>query len=205
MTRDDIQELKTPLMVFAAVLVVTTALVWYSGSVSDGAHQRLLQQETQLKQMRLRIQNAGEEKEMIGRYLTGYRQLEQAGFVGDEQRINWLDALRMANQQSNIFGVEYEISVQRTYAHAAELNPGPLALKESVMKLKLRLLHEEDLARFFQALGRQGGGFFTVDQCVLRRTKPGEVDPSRAVQANLLAECDVSWVTAKPGTAEKKS
>jgi hypothetical protein len=202
--REDLQELRTPLIIFAVAIVVAWVLIWYSGSVADKAQQKLAQQETQLKQARLRIQNAGDEKEMIRRYLGGYRQLEQAGFVGDEQRINWLDALRMANQQANIFGVEYEISAQRPYAHAAELNPGPLALKESVMRLKLRLLHEEDLPRFFQALGRQAGGFFTLDECVVRRTKPGEVQVAANVQPNLHAECEVSWVTAKPATAEKK-
>lgn len=206
MNREDIRELRTPLIVLAAFLALAFLFVWYSGTVAERAHQKLAQQETQLKQMRLRIQNAGEEKEMINRYLGAYRQLEQAGFVGDEQRINWLDALRIANQQANIFGVEYEISPQRPYAHAAELKPGPVALKESVMRLRLRLLHEEDLLRFFQALHRQGGGFFTLDECVVKRLKGSEAAAAAAgpVQPNLLAECEVAWVTAKPAAADKK-
>jgi hypothetical protein len=205
MNREDLQALRTPLIAFAFTLVLSFALVYYAASVAEHAHLRLTQQEAQLRAARLRIQNAGEERDMIGRYLAPFRQLEQAGFVGEEQRINWLDSLRTANQLSNIYGVEYEISPQRPYANAAEFNPGALLLKESVMRLKLRLLHEEDLPRFLQALSSQGGGYFAVDECVVRRIKPGEVEPAKIAQPNLLAECELSWLTAKPpGPAEKK-
>ena len=108
----------------------------------------------------------------------------------------------MANQQANIFGVEYEISAQRPYAYAAEFNPGQLLLQESVMRLRLRLLHEEDLPRFLQALGRQGGGFFTVDQCIMKRLRPGEAESVLQFQPNLSAECELSWLTAKPATGD---
>jgi hypothetical protein len=203
-TREDLQSLRTPLIALGLTLVAAFVLVFYSAAVADRAHARFQRTEVDLKQARLRIQNAGEEKDMIGRYLGGYQQLEKAGFVGDEQRINWLDALRVANQQANIFGVEYEITAQRPYAYAAEFNPGPLALKESVMRLKLRLLHEEDLPRFLQTLARQGGGFFNVDQCVVRRVKAGEAEVAQNVQPNLLAECELSWLTVKPAAAAEK-
>jgi hypothetical protein len=203
MTREDIQALRTPLIVLGIVLLASAALVYSSGFVLDSSRELLTQREGQLRQARLRIQNAGEEKEMIGRYLAGYQQLARTGFVGDEQRINWLDSLRMANEQASIFGVEYEISVQRPYAYAAEFNPGKLDLQESVMHLRLRLLHEEDLPRFFQALGRQGGGLFVVDQCVMKRLRPGETEKTVGVQPNLSAECDLSWLTAKPATEKK--
>ena len=56
------------------------------------------------------------------------------------------------------------------------MNPGQIQLQESVMKLRFRLLHEEDLPRFLDALGRHGVGFFTVEQCAMRRLRPGDVD-----------------------------
>lgn len=204
MNREDLQALRAPLIVLAVVLLAAAGLVYSSAAVLDSARQLLSQRESQLRDARLRIQNAGEEKEMIARYLAGYQRLAQAGFVGEEQRINWLDSLRVANQQANIFGVDYEISAQRPYVYAAEFNPGQLLLQESVMRLRLRLLHEDDLTRFFQALARQGGGFFTVDQCIMRRLKPGEADRVLQFQPNLSAECDLAWLTAKPATAVEK-
>ena len=204
MTREDLQALRTPLIVLGAVAIVSLVLVLYSGGLVEAFQQKLTQREGELRQERLRIQNAGEEKEMIGRYLGPYQQLAQSGFVGEEQRINWLDGLRTANSQANIFGIEYDISAQRAYAHSAEFNPSQLSLQESVMRLRLRLLHEEDLPRFLQALARQGGGLFTIDQCTIRRTKLAEIERTVNVQPNLSAECDLSWVTARPKGAEKK-
>jgi hypothetical protein len=204
MTRDDLEALRIPLIVLAVTTVLAAGLVYLSSGVLENAHKVLSQRESQLRQARIRIQNAGEEKEMIARYLAGYQQLAQAGFVGDEQRINWLDSLRMANEDAGIFGVEYDISAQRPYAYAAEFNAGQLLLQESVMRLKFRLLHEEDLPRFFNALARGSGGFFTVDQCLVRRLKAGEVEKNLQFQPHLAAECELRWLTVRPAAAGEK-
>jgi hypothetical protein len=204
MIRQDLEALRVPLIVLAVTLLTSAAFVYLSGNMFDAAKQRLANRDSELRQVRQRIQNAGEEKEMISRYLDRYQQLAAAGFVGEEQRINWLDSLRMANEEARIFGVEYDISAQRPYAYAAEFNAGQLLLHESVMHLRFRLLHEEDLPRFFDALARRGGGLYTVEQCALKRMKSGEADRTAQFQANLAAECDLRWLTIKPQPPEKK-
>lgn len=205
MTREDLEALRTPLIALAMTLIVAAGVILYSGSLHDGARRLLAQRETQLKDARLRIQNAGEEKDMISRYVGAYHQLARAGFVGEEQRINWLDGLRTANDQARTSSVEYDIGAQKSYAYAAEFNVGQLQLNESIMQLRFRLLHEEDLPRFFEALARSGGGFFTVDRCVMRRLRQGEGDRGSPMPQNLFAECDVRWLTVRPpAIAEKK-
>jgi hypothetical protein len=204
MNREDLQALRIPLSVLGVTLVAAILVMWFSSGVLDSAERTKAQRETQLREARGRIQNAGEEKEMIGRYLGTYQQLARAGFVGDEQRINWLDSLRMANEEARTFGVEYDIGAQKPYLYSAELNPGQLVMQESVMHLKFRLLHEEDLPRFFNALARYGGGYFTIEQCHMRRMRSGEVDKAVTVQPNLTAECDLRWLTVKPATAADK-
>jgi hypothetical protein len=148
------------------------------------------------------LQVARTEKNIIVRYLDGFRQLERAGFVGDEQRINWLDGLRLANQQADLFGVDYQIGAQSPYAYAAEFSPGPIMLNQSVMQVRFRLLHEGDLDRFLDSLARQGAGIFTVDQCLMRR-----IDTRGVIryQPNVNAECSLSWITVRVGaSAEQK-
>jgi hypothetical protein len=203
-TRQDLQALRTPLIALASALVAAIALISFSATVLDKARQLLVQRETQLREARLRIQNAGEEKEMISRYLGAYQQLARAGFVGEEQRINWLDSLRLANEEARIFGVEYDISQQRPYVYSAEFSIGKLQLQESLMRLRFRLLHEEDLLRFFDALNRRGGGFFTIDQCSIRRLKAGEAEKTLQFQPNLAAECDLRWLTVRPAPPPEK-
>ncbi len=203
MNQADLQALRNPLLALAAVALIGALAVYYSGRLMISARQLLAQQQVQLKDAQTRLQRSGDEKDVIVRYIGGFRQLERTGFVGDEQRINWLDGLRLANQQADLFGVDYQIGAQKPYAFASEFSPGALALNESTMRVRFRLLHEGDLGRFFDALARQGTGIFTIDQCQLRRIDTGGVI---RYQPNVSAECDLSWITVKVGAggAQKK-
>ena len=204
-TRQDIDALRVPLIALLVTIVVAAAVVFVSGTILDSARQLLVKRDNELRQARLKIQNAGEEKELISRYLGSYQQLARAGFVGEEQRITWLDTLRAANEEARIFGVEYDLSAQRPYAYAAEFNPGQLLLQESVMHIKFGMLHEEDLPRFLDALARRGGGYFTVDDCVVRRLRNEPEVNLAQVEAKLSADCNLRWLTVRPpGPGDKK-
>jgi hypothetical protein len=202
MTQTDLQALRTPLLALLAVAVAGASMVYYSERLEMTARRQLAQQQAQLKDARTRLQKSGDEREIIIRYLDRYRQMERLGYIGEEQRINWLDGLRLANRQADLFGVDYQIGTQRPYVYAADYSPGQLALHQSVMRLRFRLLHEEDLLRFFNALARQGTGLFTIDQCMLRRINTGGVI---RYQPNVTAECDLSWITVKvaPGPQQR--
>ena len=201
MTPDDLRALRNPLIALLLVLLAGASAIYYSDRLKAVARQQLVQQQNQLKDARTRLQKSGDEKDIIVRYLDGYLQLERSGFIGEEQRINWLDGLRIANQQADLFGVDYQIGTQKPYPYTAAFNVGQMALNQSVMKLQFRLLHEEDLMRFLAALARQGGGIFTVDQCSLRR-----VDTRGAIryQPNVTADCELSWITARVGGAAQR-
>ncbi|MCW5605443.1 MAG: hypothetical protein KIT18_12950 [Burkholderiales bacterium] len=200
MSRNDLKALQNPLLLLIVVALLAAGAVYYSDTLLRQARQQLSQQQKLLTDARMRLQRSGDEKEIIVRYLGAYQQLARAGFVGEEQRINWLDGLRIANQQADLFGVDYQISAQKPYPYANEFNPGQLALMHSEMKLRFRLLHEGDLMQLFGALARQGVGVFSIDYCSMRRA-----DSSNAIryQPNLSAECDLSWITVRP-TSEKK-
>ena len=201
MTQADLQALRNPLLVLATVALLGALSVYYSSRMMIAARQQLAQQQVQLKEARTRLQKSGEEKDIIVRYIDRFRQLERAGFVGAEQRINWLDGLRLANQQTDLFGVDYQIGVQSAYPFASEFSPGPLMLKQSVMRVRFRLLHEGDLSRFFNALANQDSGIFTIDQCRLRRIDTGGVI---RYQPNVNAECDLSWITIEVGASAEQ-
>ncbi|MDP2240341.1 MAG: hypothetical protein Q8K18_09285 [Burkholderiales bacterium] len=202
MNAEDLKALQFPLIVLLCVALLGAGAIYYSDALLDQSQKKLVQEQKQLKEARTRLQRSGSEKEVIVQYLGGYQQLERSGFAGEEKRINWLDGLRLANQQAELFGADYQISTQKPYPYAAEFNPAPLKLVESEMKLRLRLLHSEDLMRFFNALARQNAGLFLINACKMNRIETGGVI---RVQPNVMAECELSWVTAQPGaTTEKK-
>jgi hypothetical protein len=200
----DLRALSKPLIVLAAVVAVGASAVIYSARQVKNARGEVDTQQARLAEAVNRVQQSGQEKGVIDRYVEPYRQLERAGIVGEEQRIGWIDALRTANREADLYGVEYDVGPQQAYTFANEVNAGTLSVNQSLMKLRLGLLHEADLFRFFQALSAQKAGSFAVNQCSLQRLP---VDLSVPVnQPTLKAECDVAWITiAGPSSPEAKS
>lgn len=184
-----------PLLVLVAAIAATVAAGVFTGEQTQTAQRKLAAQRTQMREAQTRVQKSGSEKEMITRYLPDYKKLGALGFVGDEQRINWLDALRNANQKVEMFGINYDISAQQPYPHAAAFAPGQMNMMQSVMKLRFQMLHEEDLPLFLQYLSEQNAGVFVVNQCSVRRAATTQ---TTRYQPNMLAECQLAWITAQP-------
>lgn len=211
--------LTLPLIVLMAVLLAVAGALNFSLNTLQAARQQFGAQQAQLREAQTRVYQSGAEKERIVRYLPGYQQLAALGFVGEEQRINWLNALRVVNQKGGWFGVDYEISPRRPYiapivpivpppllpppaspsSPSPPLATGTMHVMQSVMKLRFQLLHEEDLPAFFDLLSKQQAGLFLLDQCTLRRTAGSAAPaPTLRFQPNLAADCQVSWITAQP-------
>jgi hypothetical protein len=190
--------------VLVIVIAVSIGLIRYSDRGVKKAQQEVGAQQRLLVEARNKVQQSGQEKEAIERYVEPYQQLERAGIVGDEKRISWIDALRTANSEVDLYGVEYQLEPQQAYAFKKEAAADSLPVNQSVMKLRFELLHEGDLMRFFQALAAQNVGRFTVNECKLQRLPVSLAVPVN--QPTLKAECEVAWITiASPAPEESKS
>lgn len=190
--RKGLPPLALPGIVLATALIVAVLLVRYSEGLVSQAKGTLATQEQALSDARKKFSNAGAEKDIITRYLGTYQALQELGFAGGEQRINWVDSLRKANRDAGMFGVEYQIGQQGAYPLASEIGGSNLPMKHSVMRLTVPLLHEGDLMRFFRLLANQRAGVFTLNSCQIRRNAPLD---AAATQPRLGADCEVSWVT----------
>jgi hypothetical protein len=195
MNAEELKALRTPLILLALTLAAAAGAIYYTHLLHQQGKVTLAQKQKQLSEAKTRMQRSGDEKAIIVQFVDRYRQLQQSGFAGEEQRINWLDALRSANERTDLFGINYEIGAQQPYPYAAELNPGKISLRQSLMKLDFQILHEGDLLRFFEVLRAQNAGLFHLEQCLMRRT-----DTSGALrfQPNISASCQLAWITASP-------
>lgn len=199
----DLRALSKPLLTLGIVGAIAAAAVWYSGKAVTGAQAEIKGEEAKRIEARNQIQRSGQEKSVIEHYIEPYRELERAGIVGEERRIGWIDALRAANQEADLFGVEYEVSPQQAYSFSGEVGAGPLTIHQSLMKLRFALLHEGDLFRFFDALAAQRVGRFSVNQCTLTRLPVDLAVPVN--QPTLNAQCELAWITIAGPPEEGKS
>lgn len=203
MNASELRALQTPLILLLIIVALGAGLIYQLDQTLATTKRELSLQQNQMREARTRLQKSGDEKDIIVRYLPSYQYLQRVGFVGDEQRLNWLEGLRLSNLQTQLFGVQYSIGSQQPYDFASELDPGQLTLQQSVMKLNFQLLHEGDLMNFLAALGKQGAGFFSVNQCRVERLGTGG---SIRFQPNLRVDCDIAWITLRPSSpGDKKS
>lgn len=196
LARKDLASMKFPGVVLLTALVVAFVLIDMSSTTRDRTAQQLNAHGSALREAQQRYHLAGEEVELIRRYLPEYRQLQMRGFVGPEQRVNWIEGLRVANQRAGLFGVNYQISAQAPFPHVSQANPMSRQIRHSQMRLSFGVMHEGELMRLFRELEAQRSGVFALTGCSLDRgAKTGDPAPR---EANLTAECHISWLTIDP-------
>jgi hypothetical protein len=203
--KQDLQKLQTPLLILAAVIIVVISLFGAAQYFNQNQEIALQNQQNLLNAARQRYQLSGAEKDMIIEYLPKYQMLISKGFVGEEQRIAWVEHLREQHKMQKLFGIKYSISPQEKYTPAFAANLGGFTLNRSVMKLELDMLHEGDLLQLTEALSTENSAPFILRDCEINRLNPGS-QLSNQLIANLHALCELDWLTLRePATAQVSS
>ena len=193
--------LSAPLLVFAGACAVAGTLLYYTLQSSTASDAQLERERAALSDIRQKSTQADQEKLLIERYRDTYETLRQGGVIGPEQRVNWLDALRAADQAVQTLGVDYQLSQQAT--SPIKLDTGGYKLQQTTMKIGIKLLHEEDLANFLRALETQRAGLYLLQSCTLSRSASGAF--SVRFESKLNAECELAWLSLVDSVAENAS
>lgn len=146
-----------------------------------------------LEAARSRYRTIDEQKRLIETWLPAFRSLQAAGIIGEERRLEWIEALRAAAARVALPSLRYRIEPRSTYESGLHLDAGGYGAFSTVVRLEAGLLHEGDLERLIGEFGNASAGLFRIERCDVRRTGPDFVMRSDA--ANLTAECDLRWIT----------
>jgi hypothetical protein len=202
--KQDWQKLKAPLLILAAVTLAVISLFGAAYYFNQNQEVALQNQQNLLNAARQRYQLSGAEKDMIVDYLPKYQMLISKGFVGEEQRIEWVEHLRQQHKMQKLFGIKYSISPQEKYTPAFAANLGGFTMNRSLMKLELDMLHEGDLLRLTEALNAENSAPFILRDCEINRLNPGS-QLSNQLTANMHALCELDWLTLREPAAAQLS
>lgn len=192
LNRHDWRKLRNALLGLGVALVIALLLIEFSRQLAEKASAALSAEQSRLAQARSRLQSSDMEKQNIIKYLPIYQRLITQGFVGEEKREDWIEALRLIQANNKLFGIKYRISKQENYTPNFTVNRGQFALHRSVMKLQLPMLHEGDLLLLLQALKQEQSSMFMVRDCEIKRLNP---IPQIKLSPNSQAECSLDWLT----------
>ncbi|MTV41965.1 hypothetical protein [Duganella radicis] len=130
------------------------------------------------------------EKRDIRNFQRRFVELRQRGLIGDERRLEWLDAIRRAQAELKLPPLSYEIEPQQVVQLEAPLDLGEYQLRGSRMHLHMELLHELDLFNFFQTL--RENSYVAVQDCSIKRLGVVAGTPGAST---LGADCTLNWIT----------
>ena len=198
--RKDLAPLRLPIIALVAALVLSLLLIDYSGDLRSIEAERMRAASARADEASKRYRDSDLEKEIIARYLPQYQELQKHGFIGSENRINWIDALRIADQQTGGFGVQYQLSAQAPYKGLLSGEPIASRLRRSTMDIRFGLVHEGQFLAFLDALEQQRAGMYALRSCSIQ---PVHRDKPQPRTRNLSARCEIDWLTLVPPGAEE--
>ena len=184
--------IKTPLILFATVMMFSIVVIAVSGVYLDQTYESRESEKRTMGIWKNKISVAKESNEMIDKYERRYKGLLETNIIGEENRLNWLETIQAAANSRGISSVKYNIASQ----HLVEDRKGMhrangLKVYRSDMTIDMAMAHEGDLFAMFGALEDKAKGLFTVNKCIIEQA----IKSSKINAENMQAYCELSWYT----------
>jgi hypothetical protein len=184
--RNELRTVRRAALVFASVLLLAGSAAIATSYVA-GQQAARTQSATRIQQRALsRLRNVAIEQQDILQYQPRFLALRQAGLIGRENRLAWVEAVRTVQAQRKLPSVSYDIEPQQAVTMDQPLDLADYQLRASRMQLHMGLVHEMDLFALLDSLQR--AGLFSVEDCTLRRAA---LQLDAGATPSILSECTV--------------
>jgi hypothetical protein len=198
LTVRDLPKLWLPLAAALAMCIVAGLLIWGSQLDASKAERERNAATTARNQIEHRLRQVRTEEQEIKERIQLLQQLQDAGVIGEEKRLDWMEGLRDIQHQMRIPGMNYEFGAQTSLDKGENTT---YVWFSSTMRLQLRLLHEEDLLNFLARVQSSAKALVIVRSCKLAPL-PRQADARQGL-AELSAECDMQWLTTRRTNIKK--
>jgi hypothetical protein len=192
LTRDEARQLAGPVALAAALAIGGAALVWSAGEAQRSAKRNFAAVQAERRQSTERLARIAEEEREVKEKIDLYQRLKQLHVLGEEQRLEWADAIARIRKERELLDLRYTVERKRLLTSVAG-KPGNVDFYASTMKVDLALLHEEDLLRFLADLRESGNAYYAVRRCGLTRT--GQAVSGTGMTPRLRADCEIDLIT----------
>ena len=200
LTSDELKRLLAPLAIALVALAAGVALLWSAGQTLAAAQRTVAAATAERKQNVERLARIAEEEREVRQKLDVYQRLKRLHIVGEENRLEWADAIARIRRSRELLDLRYVIERQKLLASLPG-RPGSVDFYASTMKVELALLHEEDLLRFLSDLRDSGYAYYAVRRCDVTRT--GQAGSGATLAPRLRAGCDIDLITIRDRGARR--
>ena len=200
-TAAELKKLALPVLLLVALLGAGAGLILWIQSQQKDAERQLAAATTERAQAAARLTRIAEEEKEVNDKLAVYRRLKSLHILGEEQRLEWADAMTRIRTTRELLDMRYIVDRQRLIGTFAA-KPASVDFYASTMKVDIALLHEGDLLAFLRELRDSGNAYYSIRRCAINRT--GQAATGTSIVPRLRAECEIDLITIMD-RAEKKS
>jgi hypothetical protein len=191
-TAADLKKLALPLLALVALLGAGAGLILWAQHEHKSAERQLAAARAERSQAQERLTRIAEEEKEVNDKLAVYRRLKGLHILGEEQRLEWADAMTRIRTSRELLDVRYLVDRQRVISTIAG-KPAGVEFFASTMKVDIALLHEGDLLTFLHDLRDSGNAYYAVKRCAIART--GTAPTGTSIVPRLRAQCEIDLIT----------
>jgi hypothetical protein len=192
LSAEELRKLAAPLAMLVALLAAGAGLIYWIEQEQRTTLQQLAGAREERNQARDRLTRIAEEEKEVSDKLEVYRRLKNLHILGEEQRLEWADAMTRIRNSRELLDLRYSVGRQQTIASIPG-KPANVDFYSSTMKVDIALLHEGDLLGFLRDLRESGNAFYSIKRCAISRT--GIAATGTSIVPRLRAECDIDLIT----------
>jgi len=196
----DLKRLQWALAFLVVMALIGGGSVWTTLQLKQISDRAASESANARKNIQTKLARASEEQQELRDKIVRFQALKAKGYIGPEQRLDWIETIARIKAARRIFKLDYELAAQR--AVDATILPGGASaggfqIMSSQMRLELQLLHEGELLAFLAELRNAVQALVQVRSCAIERLASDNTD--RGSKAQLKAECILEWITLKEG------
>ena len=191
-TAAELKKLALPLLLLLVLLAAGAGLILWIQGEQQLAERQLAVARTERAQAQERLTRIADEEKEVNEKLAVYRRLKALHILGEEQRLEWADAMTRIRTTRELLDLRYLVDRQRVIATFAG-KPAGVEFFASTMKVDIALLHEGDLLTFLRELRDSGNAYYSVRRCAMNRT--GTAPTGTSIVPRLRAECEIDLIT----------
>jgi hypothetical protein len=188
----DLPRTRGLLIISVLTLVLGAIIAYVSNGVLIEAQQSKITADREWSEAHRKLERTKSEKEDLQGYYHQYQNLVEQNVIGQERRLDWIEAIEKIRNKLNIFSVKYKLEPQETLNFETVTTSNSFDLHRSNMTLDFSLLHEGQLLNFLDTLSEEAKGMYLLESCTL--TRNDFVRQLRFIP-NLQAKCTLGWIT----------
>lgn len=185
-----------------ALLVLLSAggggAVWSTLQMQKAGERAVAESSATRTDIRAKLARARDEQAELQDKIARFQSLKERGYIGQEQRLDWIETLSKLKAARRIYRLEYDFAPQRP-VEASILpggsNAGSFDVVASQMRMQVQFLHEGELLALINDIRSSVQALIQVRSCNIERAPAGTGE--RNNPAPLKAECTLEWITLK--------